>query len=73
MSESLIRKHSQPFVLYRDGERTGEVAGFKDAGTIRFVSDVEVFVGDWLEDEMAHACLHVTDVTHVKLGESDYR
>lgn len=29
MTESFMRKHSQPFVLYRDGERIGEVAGVK--------------------------------------------
>mgnify|MGYP000182659324 CR=1 FL=1 len=70
MSESLIRKHSQPFVLYRGGEQIGEVAGAKDAGTkeITFVSGVEVLMGDWLEDKRACAWLHVTDVTHDKLG-----
>lgn len=70
MSESLIRKHSQTFVLYRGGERIGEVAGAKDAGTkeITFVSGVEVLMGDWLEDKRACAWLHVTDVTHDKLG-----
>jgi hypothetical protein len=32
--------------------------------------DVEVFVGDWLEDRTARAWLHVTDVTHSKLRGS---
>ena len=65
MSHSFLRKHSQPFVLYRDGERVGEVAGVKSAQhkVIDIPGDVEVFVGDWLEDRTARAWLHVTDVT----------
>lgn len=64
-----MRKHSQPFVLHRDGERIGEVAGVKSGGQkkINFVGVVEVFVGDWLEDVRARSWLHVTDVTHGKL------
>jgi hypothetical protein len=66
MSEGFVRKHSQPFMLCRDGERIGEVAGVKSSSkeTIDFVSGVEVFVGDWLEDEGVRDWLHVTDVTH---------
>ena len=72
MSHSFLRKHSQPFVLYRDGERVGEVAGVKSAQhkVIDIPGDVEVFVGDWLEDRTARAWLHVTDVTQSKLGGS---
>lgn len=68
MSESFVRKHSQPFVLHRDGEPVGEVAGAKGAGRITFAGAPEVFFGDWLEDASSRAWLHVTDVNRGKLG-----
>lgn len=68
MSESFMRKHSQPFALHRDGERVGEVAGVKGKGKINFVGSPEVFVGDWLEDASARSWLHVTDVNRGKMS-----
>ena len=68
MSESFVQKHSQPFVLHRDGEPVGEVAGVKGDGRITFAGTPEVFVGDWLEDASARSWLHVTDVNRGKLG-----
>ena len=68
--DRLMRENSQQFVMHRDGERVGEVAGVKsgESKTIIFGPDVEVYVGDWLEDVRARAWLHVMDVTHSKLA-----
>ncbi len=74
MTDSFMRRHSQPFVLHREGEPVGEISGVKsgESKVIHFGRGVEVFVGDWLEDVRARAWLHVTDATPGKLRSREF-
>jgi hypothetical protein len=64
--DTFLSRDGQPFVIFRGGEEVGEARGLKDARerSIKFRPDVEVLVGDWLEDRRAQNYLLVTDVDH---------
>lgn len=64
--DRFLRRDGQTFVIYRGGEEAGEATGLKDGRqrSIVFRPDVEVLVGDWLEDRRVQNRLLVTDVDH---------
>jgi hypothetical protein len=64
--DRFLSRDGQTFVIHRGGEEVGEVRGLKDGRrrSIVFRPDVEVLVGDWLEDRRAQNYLFVTDVDH---------
>jgi hypothetical protein len=75
MVDTFLHRSGQPFVIYRGGERVGEATGLKDGKQrqIIFRPDVEILVGDWLEDKKAQTRLFVTDVDHPGLSSSGRR
>jgi hypothetical protein len=68
MIDRVLKTEGQPFVIQRKGERVGEVPGLKDGGarTVLFLPDVDVVVGDWLEDQKGQTRLFVADVDHLR-------
>jgi|SRR3712207_5259361 hypothetical protein len=72
MVDSFLRNSGQPFVITRGGERVGEATGLKDGSkrTIIFLPDVDIVVGDWLEDKKGQTRLFVTDVDYLGLPDS---
>jgi hypothetical protein len=69
MIERALNTNGQPFVIHRGREQVGEATGLKDGRkhTILFLPDVDVVMGDWLEDKKGQTKLFVADVDHLSL------